>query len=140
MAGAKDRTTKKVRATVVPNTKKTTLQGFVEVHTKPGSRVYTDENQAYRGMKERHHKHTRHTLGEWVNGQAHTNGIESFWSMLKRGYHGSYHYMSPKHLDRYVTEFAGRHNVRERDTIDQMGVMAKAMDGKRLPYKDLVDG
>ena len=53
-------------------------------------------------------------------GQAHTNGIESFWSMLKRGYMGTYHRMSPKHLDRYVQEFSGRHNQRSRDTIEQM--------------------
>ena len=140
VAGAKDRTTKKVRAEVVPNTKKVTLQDFVEVHTKPGSRVYTDENQAYRGMSQRHHKHTRHTMGQWVDGQAHTNGIESFWSMLKRGYHGTYHYMSHKHLPRYLQEFAGRHNVRELDTVDQMSAMAAAMDGKVLGYKDLIDG
>ncbi len=67
-----------------------------------------------------------------------TNGIESFWSMLKRGYHGTYHHMSAKHLDRYVTEFAGRHNVREADTVDQMAHMAQGMVGKRLRYRDLI--
>ena len=64
--------------------------------------------------------------------------MESFWSMLKRGYHGTYHHMSPKHLDRYVSEFAGRHNDRESDTIDQMTNMAQGMVGKRLRYKDLI--
>ncbi len=58
--------------------------------------------------------------------------------MLKRGYHGTYHHMSPTHLDRYVTEFAGRHNQRELDTVDQMGTMVRGLDGKRLRYKDLV--
>jgi hypothetical protein len=69
---------------------------------------------------------------------AHTNGIESFWAMLKRGYKGTYHKMSVKHLSRYVTEFAGRHNVRDFDTLSQMTMLAKGMDGKRLRYDDLV--
>ena len=58
--------------------------------------------------------------------------------MLKRGYHGTYHHMSAKHLDRYVTEFSGRHNDREADTIDQMAATARGMVGKRLRYQDLV--
>ena len=69
---------------------------------------------------------------------AHTNGIEGFWAMLKRGYKGTYHQMSRKHLARYVTEFAGRHNVRDFDTIVQMTMLAKGLDGKRLRYNDLV--
>ena len=69
---------------------------------------------------------------------AHTNGVESFWAGLKRGYYRTYHRMSPKHLERYVMEFAGRHNVRELDTIDQMIFLAKGMVGKKLPYKELV--
>ena len=58
--------------------------------------------------------------------------------MLKRGYVGTYHQMSPKHLDRYVREFAGRHNVRELDTHDQMRRVARGLVGKRLPYAELV--
>ena len=58
--------------------------------------------------------------------------------MMKRGYHGTYHKMSRKHLNRYVNEFSGRHNIRSLDTIDQMVAMVQGMDGKRLRYKDLV--
>ena len=65
------------------------------------------------------HETVRHSVGEYVDGMAHTNGIESFWALLKRGYHGTYHHMSEKHLNRYVTEFAGRHNERSRDTLDR---------------------
>ena len=80
-----------------------------------------------------------HSIGEYVREQAHTNGIESFWAGLKRGYYGTYHRMSPKHLERYVTEFAGRHNTRELDTIDQMAFLAKGMVGKKLSYRELTE-
>ena len=70
--------------------------------------------------------------------QTHTNGIESFWSMFRRGYHGTYHQMSVRHLGRYVGEFTARHNLRPLDTIDQMGRVAEGMQGKRLRYQDLV--
>ena len=135
VVGAKDRTTKKVSAAVVPTADRATLHEFVEVRTKPGSRVYTDEWRAYKGMKGRHH-----VSGKYIAGEAYTNGIESFWSMLKRGYNGTYHYMSHKHLPRYVNEFAGRQNQRELDTADQMAAMAAGMDGKRMAYRDLIDG
>lgn len=79
-----------------------------------------------------------HSVGEYVREKAHINGIESFWAMLKRGYDGTYHKMSEKHLGRYVTEFAGRHNVREMDTIEQMKSVVKGFIGKGLPYKKLV--
>ena len=73
-----------------------------------------------------------------MKGQAHTNGIESFWATLKRGHDGVFHHMRPKHLGRYVDEFSGRHNIRNGDTIDQMGWVAKKMRGKRLRFSDLV--
>ena len=76
----------------------------------------------------------RHSVAEYVNGQAHVNGVESFWAGLKRGYHGTHHHMSAKHLDRYVAEFAGRHNRRPLDTEDMMaasvrGMIEQASDG-----------
>ena len=70
------------------------------------------------------HETVKHSISEYVNGMARTNGIESFWALLKRGYHGTYHHMSEKHLGRYVTEFSGRHNDRKRDTGDQMARIA----------------
>ncbi len=83
------------------------------------------------------HEAVNHSAGEYVRGQAHTNGVESFWAMLKRGYQGAYRYMSPKHLQRYVTEFAGRHNVRDLDTLMQMAALARGMDGRLLPWREL---
>lgn len=105
---------------------------------KEGATVYTDDHAGYHGMIGFDHKSVKHSVGEYVDGMAHTNGIESFWAMLKRGYHGTYHKMSVEHLDRYVAEFSGRHNQREEDTIDQMTGVVQGLVGKRLRYRDLV--
>ena len=134
--GAKDRKTNRVSAAVVNNTDQLTLQGFVAKNVEHGAKVYTDDHGGYEGLS--NHETVRHSVKEYVHGKAHTNGIESFWALLKRGYYGTYHKMSAKHLHRYVDEFSGRHNVRTEDTIDQMVTMVRGMDGKRLPYKELI--
>ena len=128
---------KRVSAAIVPATDTPTLQGFVRARAEAGAKVYTDDAAAYRGMTGFEHEAVKHSVGEYVRGMAHTNGIESFWAMLQRGYQGTYHHMSPKHLDRYVTEFEGRHNRRNADTVDQMAAIARGMVGKRLRYQDL---
>ena len=138
VAGVKDRATGKVSVRVVPDTSRAALQPFVVERTEPGAQVYTDDHGAYQGMPGVRHKTVKHSVGEWVDGMAHVNGLESFWAMLKRGYHGTYHKMSAKHLQRYVNEFSGRHNVRSLDTIDQMGRIAQGMNGKRLSYRQLI--
>ena len=135
--GAKDRKTNKVKAKVVKNTDAKTLQKFVADTAANGATVYTDDAAAYKGMPF-DHASVRHSVGEFVDGMAHTNGIESFWSMLKRAHKGVYHKISAKHLQRYVDEFSGRHGVRERDTSDQMQSIVAGMVGKRLIYRELV--
>ena len=137
VAGAKDRKTNKVRARVIKDTDAKTLQKFVADTAATGATVYTDDAAAYKGMPF-DHASVRHSVGEFVDGMAHTNGIESFWSMLKRAHKGVYHKISPKHLQRYVDEFAGRHGIRERDTLDQMQSVVAGMVGKRLMYRDLI--
>ena len=139
VVGAKDRVTNKVRAKVVEATDAETLQGFVADHAALGATVYTDDAAAYKGMPF-DHEAVRHSVGEYVRDMAHTNGIESFWSMLKRAHKGVYHKISEKHLQRYVDEFSGRHGIRERDTIDQMSAVVIGMVGKRLRYTDLIQG
>ena len=139
VVGTKDRATNRVSARSTESTDAPTLSGFVADRTQPGAKIFTDEANAYSGLGANFdHEAVNHSVGEYVRGMAHVNGMESFWSMLKRGYHGTYHHMSPKHLDRYVTEFAGRHNDRNADTIDQMAHIAQSMVGKRLKFRDLI--
>ena len=135
--GVKDRATKHVAAKVVTATDQATLQGFIGVHTAPGATVYTDDHGGYEGLPF-DHASVKHSLSEYVRGDVHTNGIESLWSMFKRAHKGTFHKLSPKHLDRYVQEFAARHNLRDEDTIDIMAAVADGMDGKRLRYRTLI--
>ena len=136
VVGAKDRNTNRVQARVVERTDRATLQGFVSEATVPGAPVYTDCATAYRGLP--NHAAVAHSAGQYVDGQIHTNGVESFWSMLKRAHTGTFHKMSRKHLQRYVTEFAGRHNLRECDTITMMRNVVAGLVGKRLMYRELI--
>ena len=134
VAGVRDRETGKVRAEVVPNTEPETLRALV-TDTAPDAMVYSDGEPAYGPLPK--HEAVSHSVGEYVRGQAHINGMESFWAMLKRGFVGTYHRMSPEHLHRYVAEFEGRHNDRPRHTIDQMVAIVLGLEGKRLKYDDL---
>jgi len=136
VVGLKDRATNQVRAEVVADTTRETLHTFTAEYAAADATKYTDEHKGYLGLS--NHETVRHGVGEYVRDQAHTNGIESFWAMLKRGYHGTFHHISPKHLHRYVNEFAGRHNVRSMDTIDQMRLLVAGMVGKRLMYAELI--
>ncbi len=137
VVGVKDRDTGMVKAKVVPSTDARTLQGFVEEATEPEATVYTDEARAYQGIN-RQHEAVAHSAKEFVYGHAHTNGIESMWSMMKRGYMGVYHHWSAKHCQRYVDEYAGRHNARPLDTIKILARIVVGMNGKRLTYPQLI--
>ena len=137
VAGVKDRATGKVKAEVVSDATAKTLQGFVADHTAPGAKVFTDEAAAYKGMQF-DHESVRHSTGEYVKAMAHTNGIESHWATLKRAHKGVYHKISPKHLQRYVDQFSGKHGIRESDTVDQMASAVAGMIGKRLMYRSLI--
>ena len=138
VVGARDQETGQIIARPIAFTDREDLQGFVRQTTEMGSVVYTDEAKAYEGIPHRFHWTVKHSAGEYVKRQVTTNGIESFWALMKRGLHGTYHHVSVKHLGRYVTEFAGRHNNRPLDTEDIMGRMARGTAGKRLPYSGLI--
>ena len=137
--GVKDRETNQVRARAIASTDGETLRGFVREHATPGAQVYSDGHGAYTPLEgEYKHNAVQHSVGTYVIEQAHTNGIESFWSTLKRAHKGVYHKISPKHLDRYVQQFAGKHNLRDADTLAQMAAVVASLVGQRLLYRDLI--
>ena len=136
VAGVVDRKTNQVSTSPVPDTKRETLEDFIYDRIEPDAMVYTDDHAAYRDLP--NHEAVRHSDGEYVRGDAHTNTMESHWSNLKRGIVGVYHHMSDKHLHRYTAEFDGRHNSRQSDTVDQVRQVMQGMTGKRLRYEDLI--
>lgn len=136
IVGAKDRASNRVAAKVVKHADAESLQGFIVEHANAFATIYTDDAAAYASLPF-DHESVKHSVGEYVREAVHTNGIESFWAVLKRAHKGIYHKMSPKHLDRYVSEFAGRHNLRDADTLTQMGLVVRGLEGKRLTYTEL---
>ncbi len=130
----------RVQAMPISKADKATLQGKIVRHVKAGSTVYTDNHRGYIGLQGFYYQSVNHSAREYVNGMVHTNGIESVWALLKRGYNGVYHSFSKKHLGRYVNEVTFRLNEGNvsRDTQDRMKSLCKSMTGKRLPYAELV--
>ncbi len=134
--GIIERETKRVKATHVQDTKAMTLKGYIYDNVAFGSMVMTDDNMAYRKINPCYgHQAVSHSLRQYVNESCHTSNIENFWSLFKRGYIGVYHYMSKKHLQRYVNEYVFRYN--NRDQIDIKSLLINAKD-KRLKYKELI--
>lgn len=128
-----------VRATVVEDCKMITLEKLIVENVKLGSTLHTDEFHSYNRVGN-YYKHERvtHSAGEYVRGEVHSNGAESFWALFKRGYVGIYHYMSPKHLQRYVDEFSCRFNTRKAPFIDVFeSIIGKVAETTNLPYKVL---
>ncbi len=130
-----------VNTKISHDVKRHSLHNFVYANANIGATVVTDAFPAYRGLNKCgfDHKVVNHSVGEYIRDKAHTNGIESFWALLKRGYYGVYHHMSPKHLHRYINEFSFRHNTSKMDTINFIGLTVEKMTGKRLTYKDLIN-
>ena len=139
VVGILDRATGLVRAKAVDDTKKDELQGYLEKNVYADATVYSNQARSYDDLPQPHEV-VQHGTGEYVRGSIHTNGIESYWSMLKRGYVGVYHRFSAKHLDRYLKEYARRRSLRELDTIDQMSELVMQFWGVRLTLTNLVVG
>lgn len=125
-----------VRAFPVEDTTKAHLQAAIVENVRRGSRLYTDGHRGYVGLPGYEHEAVDHSAGEYVRGCAHTNSIESFWALFKRGHYGTFHYISTKHLHRYVTEFEGRQNA-GHDTMACIDTVMRGMVGRRLTYREL---
>jgi transposase-like protein len=126
-----------VRAKVIPNTTQETLHSHIYDSVGKGSEVFTDQFPAYNGLESDFvHKFVNHAV-EYVNGQVHTNGIENFWSLLKRGLKGTYISVMPAHLFRYVDEQSFRFNNRKVNDASRFLLACASIKGRRLTYKTL---
>lgn len=130
---------KRVTASVVKKTDAKTLHGIIRKNVRTGSVVYTDDHRAYQGLLGYSHGVVCHSVGEYVRGMASTNGIESFWALLKRGFYGIYHKMSPAHLQRYVDEFVFRDNTKKAIPENIWSRVFFNSNGRRLTYARLIN-
>lgn len=129
----------RVKAKPIENTSTKIIHREIRRIVDKGSVLYSDDHSAYQGLLDYRHQAVRHSVGEYVNGMASTNGIESFWALLKRGFYGIYHQMSPAHLSRYVNEFAFRHNTADMSDESTFARSFFNGNGRRLTYKGLIN-
>lgn len=127
-----------VIAQKIPDTKGKTLKPLIYQNVADNSTVYTDEWGAYNGLERKYnHERVNHSANEYVNGMAHTNDLECFWSHMKRGIDGIYHWVSEKHLQSYIEEFSLRFNTRDRATCERFDLILENMV-RRLTYNQLI--
>jgi transposase-like protein len=128
----------KVRATAIPNIRAETLQPKIRATVEAGSKLYTDAWVSYRGLGiDYQHEVIDHAV-EYVNGVVHTNGIENFWSLLKRTIKGTYVSVEPFHIGRYLDEQAFRFNERDDNDAGRFKTVLSSVSGRRLTYKELI--
>lgn len=128
----------KVKAKVVPNVRAQTLQSEVRAAVEPGTVLYTDAWKSYRGLAaDYQHEVVDHAV-EYVRGRVHTNGVENFWSLLKRTIKGTYVNVEPFHLGRYLDEQSFRFNEREDNDLGRFKSVLSSVSGRRLTYKELI--
>jgi transposase-like protein len=133
----KDGQNSKVRATVIPNRRKKALQPEVRKHVQAGSALYTDALKSYEGLSEFEHGVVDHAV-QYVDGKIHTNGMENFWSLLKRGLNGTYVSVEPFHLFRYLDEQVYRFNNRGLTDAERFDIAVQGGVGKRITFDQLI--
>lgn len=127
-----------VKAVVVENVQTNSMLRTIAENVLIGSNIITDEFRSYRGARSFYnHRFIQHSAGQYVDGDVHTNTIEGFWSLLKRGIIGIYHHVSEKHLHRYLNEFTFRYNSRKIKDKERFGMFLENCGG-RLMYRDLI--
>lgn len=137
VAGVRSRSGK-VKLQPLTDTGKSQVHGFVRRSVAPGSILVTDDHRSYLGLSDYVHVSVNHSAGEYVRGIVHTNGIESFWSLLKRGYIGVFHHFTWKHLHRYLAEFEARWNMGQIEGERRMDALLGHASGHRLTYEGLI--
>ena len=128
----------RVRANVVTNTKRKTLLPVIRENVEPGSAVYTDALRSYNGLSAEYVHSVIDHAEAYVNGRVHTNGMENFWSLLKRAIKGTYVAVDEPHLCRYVDEEVFRFNERKMNDGQRFKIVLPGTIGKRITYKELI--
>jgi hypothetical protein len=126
-----------VRAEVIEGRDRETLQGFVRANVAEGSAVHTDTLGSYSGLSDTYTHETVNHMEEYVRGQVYTNGIENFWSLLKRGLHGTYISVEPYHLFRYLDERMYAFNNRDASDLGRFADVLSATSGRRLTWLEV---
>jgi transposase-like protein len=132
-----EQTPSQARAMAIPDPGGPTIQAGVRANVEPGSKLYTDAWRAYRGLRGDYEHHWVDHRITYVDGDCHTNGLEGFWSLFKRQYHGTHHWISEKHVDAYLNEMCYRWNRRDQGAGERVNDFLAQVEG-RLTYKALI--
>ena len=122
----------------ISSTNRENIHGFISNNVSPSTTLYSDDHPSYEGLHGYNHDSVNHSAGEYKRGKVHTNGIESFWALLKRGYYGIFHWMSDKHIHRYLAEFEVRWSMKDMGGSQRLDAMLENTSCLRLTYKGLI--
>jgi transposase-like protein len=123
---------------LIPGTTQADIHKFISENVNPKSTLYSDDHSGYHGLDGYKHKSVNHSVGEFVNGMVHTNSVESFWALLKRGHYGIFHSISAKHLHRYHAEYEARWDMNKMDGLARVDALLESTPGLRLTYERLI--